>query len=250
MLFKLSFLAIAGFFAAFIDAIAGGGGLISMPAYLMAGIPPHLSLGTNKFSASMGSLTSSYNFCKSGLVNFKLIKILAPFTFIGAILGVKTVLLLDESFLNVFVLFLILAIGIYTIFSKNIGAEDNFTGFNKKNLTLGIIFAFSLGFYDGFFGPGTGSFLVFGLIKIYKFDFLHSTANTKCLNFISNITALLTFALNNSINYKIGFIVAIFMVLGAKFGTKIAINKGSKLIKPIFITMSLAVALKMLINLI
>ncbi|MGL4730302.1 MAG: TSUP family transporter [Clostridium sp.] len=248
MLLKLFFLATAGFCAAFIDAIAGGGGLISMPAYLLAGVPPHLSLGTNKFSASMGSLTSSYNFCKSGLVNFKLIKTLAPFTFIGAILGVKTVLLLDESFLNVLVLVLILAIGLYSIFSKNIGAEDNFTGLNKKNIILGIFFAFSLGFYDGFFGPGTGSFLVFGLIKIYNFDFLHSTANTKCLNFISNITALITFALNDSIDYKIGFVVAIFMVIGAKLGTKVAISKGSKIIKPIFITMSLAVATKMLFS--
>ena len=247
---KLVFLALAGFFAAFIDAIAGGGGLISMPAYLMAGVSPHLSLGTNKFSSTMGAFTSSYNFAKSGLVNFKLIKILAPFTLVGSILGVKTVLLLDESFLNVLVLVLILAIGLYTIFSKNIGADDNFHGLNKKNLTLGIIFAFCLGFYDGFFGPGTGSFLVFGIIKIFKFDFLHSTANTKCLNFISNIAALITFALNNSINYKLGFVVAIFMVFGAKLGTKVAINKGSKIIKPIFITMSLAVAIKMLITLI
>lgn len=246
---KFLLLAVAGFSAAFIDSIAGGGGLISMPSYLLAGVSPHFSLGTNKFSSTTASFTSSYKFYKSGLVNMKLLKILAPFTLIGSVIGVNTVLLLNQDFLYVLVLILILIIGIYTFFSKDIGKENNFTGLNKKNIIIGIIFAFLLGFYDGFFGPGTGSFLLFALIKIYKFDFLHGTANTKCLNFISNIAALITFALKGFINYKLGIVVAIFSILGAKVGTKVAISSGAKIIKPIFLTMSLAVAIKMLINL-
>ncbi|WP_461614656.1 sulfite exporter TauE/SafE family protein [Clostridium sp. Marseille-QA1073] len=249
MLAKLIFLSIACFAAAFIDAIAGGGGLISLPAYLMAGVSPHLSLGTNKFASTTGSFTSAYKFGKSGFINFKLLKFLVPFTLIGSVLGVKTVLLIDQEFLYPLVLALVLGIGIYTLFSKNIGSEDNFSGLTKKNIIIGICFAFLLGFYDGFFGPGTGSFLVFGLIKIYKFDFLHASANSKCLNFASNISALITFAISNSIDYKIGSVVAIFMILGAQAGTKLAINKGSKIIKPIFVTMSLAVAIKMLFSL-
>ncbi len=116
-------------------------------------------------------------------------------------------------------------------------------------MTISIIFAFSLGFYDGFFGPGTGSFLIFGLINILGFNFLKASANARVLNFVSNIAALVTFAFSGNINYLIGIPVCVFMILGAKLGTKLAINKGSKVIKPIFVTMSLAVSIKMLLQL-
>ncbi|MEL7597384.1 MAG: TSUP family transporter, partial [Clostridiaceae bacterium] len=101
---------------------------------------------------------------------------------------------------------------------------------------------------DGFFGPGTGSFLIFGLIKIFGFDFVQAAGNGKLLNFTSNITSLIIFAIHGEIYYLIGIPMALFMILGAKFGTSLAINKGSKLIKPIFITMSLAVAGKIIIQ--
>jgi uncharacterized membrane protein YfcA len=113
-----------------------------------------------------------------------------------------------------------------------------------------MILALALGFYDGFFGPGTGSFLIFGLISIYGFDFVKASGNAKFLNFISNITSLLLFAAHGQINYILGIPVAIFMIFGARVGTVMAINKGSKLIKPIFITMSLGVAVKMLYQMI
>jgi uncharacterized membrane protein YfcA len=113
---------------------------------------------------------------------------------------------------------------------------------------FGILLALSLGFYDGFFGPGTGSFLVFGFINIFGFNFVSSSANARILNFTSNVTALVLFALSGKIDYALGIPVAIFMILGARMGTTVALNKGSKLIKPIFVTMSLAVAVKMLLS--
>ncbi|MEG2017797.1 MAG: TSUP family transporter [Clostridium sp.] len=249
-MYKLIFLCIAGFLAAFVDSIAGGGGIISVPSYMIVGLPTHIALGTNKFAATMGSLTSSINFIRSGNCNFKLLKIVAPFTLIGSILGVKTVLLIDESFLQPLVLVLILAIGIYTFFSKSLGEEDNFKGLTNKNLCLSILLGFSLGFYDGFFGPGTGTFLVFGFINILGLNFLKASANARVLNFVSNISALVTFAISGNINYLIGIPVCIFMILGAKIGTKLAIKKGNKIIKPIFITMAMAVAVKMLFQII
>lgn len=249
-IYKLIFLCIAGFLAAFVDSIAGGGGIISVPSYMIVGLPTHIALGTNKFAATMGSLTSSINFIRSGNCNFKLLKIVAPFTLIGSILGVKTVLLIDESFLQPLVLILILAIGIYTFFSKSLGEEDNFKGLTNKNLCLSILLGFSLGFYDGFFGPGTGTFLVFGFINILGLNFLKASANARVLNFVSNISALVTFAISGNINYLIGIPVCIFMILGAKIGTKLAISKGNKIIKPIFITMAMAVAVKMLFQII
>ncbi|MEK6265559.1 MAG: TSUP family transporter [Clostridium sp.] len=241
-------LCIAGFVAAFVDSIAGGGGLITVPAFMLTGLPTHMVLGTNKFSATAGSFTSSLKFIKSGKANFKLLKYLIPFTFLGSMLGVRAVLFVDPKVLEGLVLILIMFIGIYTLFSKSLGLEDKFQGLTKKNVIYGIILAFSLGFYDGFFGPGTGSFLVFGFISIFGFNFLASSANARILNFTSGITALVLFAISGKINYMLGVPVAISMVLGARMGTTIALNKGSKLIKPIFVTMSLAVAVKMLID--
>jgi uncharacterized membrane protein YfcA len=249
MTLKMLFLCVAGFVAAFVDSIAGGGGLISLPAFLLAGVSPQLSLGTNKLAASMASCTSSIKYARSGKVNYKLIKYTAPFTLVGAVLGVNAAVRINEDFLYTMVLILVLVVGVYTLFSKTVGLEDNFKGLNKRNVTIGIALAFGLGFYDGFFGPGTGSFLIFGLISIFGFDFIMAGGNARVLNFVSNITSLITFAIFGKIDYLIGLPVGAFMILGAYMGTKLAINKGSKLIKPIFVTMSLAVAVKMLYQL-
>lgn len=246
MTMNLIFLCVAGFFAAFVDSIAGGGGIISVPAFLLAGVPPHITLGTNKFSSTCASFTSSLKFMQSGKVDLKILKFLLPFTVIGAVLGVNTVLIIDAKYLNMIVLTLLLFVGVYSLFSKSIGQEDKFKGLCKKSLILGILLAFSLGFYDGFFGPGTGSFLIFGLIGIYQFDFVRSAGNAKVMNFGSNIASLIMFAFRGQINYKLGIPVAIFMIIGAKFGTKVALKNGAKIIKPLFVTMSLCVALKIL----
>lgn len=240
----------AGFLAAFVDSIAGGGGLISVPAFMLSGLSPTYVLGTNKFCSSFASGASSSKFIKSGRVNFKLLKFLLPFTFIGAALGVKTVLSINEDILNVLVIIMVLFIGIYSLFSKTLGLENKFSGINKKNIFLGILLAFSLGFYDGFFGPGTGSFLIFGLIKIFGLDFVNSVGNAKVMNFMSNIVSLILFAISGKIYFAYALPVAVFMIIGARIGTKVALNKGAKIIKPIFIAMSLAVAVKLLINMI
>jgi len=143
MITKIIFLCIAGLLASFVDSIAGGGGLISIPAFMLAGLPPHMVLGTNKFSATAGSFTSSLKFIKSDKANFKLLKYLIPFTFIGAMLGVKAVLNIDQKFLNGLVLVLIMFIGIYTFFSKSLGLENKFYGLTKKSVAYGVNLALS-----------------------------------------------------------------------------------------------------------
>lgn len=250
MQFKMLFLCMAGFVAAFVDSIAGGGGLISLPAFLLAGVSPQLSLGTNKLAASMASCTSSIKYAMSGKVNYKLIKYTAPFTLVGAVLGVNLAVRVNEDFLYTMVLILVLLVGVYTLFSKTVGLEDNFKGLNKKNISLGMVLSFGLGFYDGFFGPGTGSFLIFGFISIFGFNFIMAGGNARVLNFVSNITSLITFAIFGKIDYLVGLPVGLCMIIGAYVGTRMAISKGSKLIKPIFVTMSLAVAAKMLYQLV
>ena len=159
-------LCVLGFLAAAVDAIAGGGGLISLPALLIVGVPAQLALGTNKFAACMASLNSSLTFARSGKVHFPLVKYQIPFTFIGAGLGVWAVLSLSSDFLNKAVLVLILIVGLYTLLHKNLGMENKFQGLHRANLIAGCSFALALGFYDGFFGPGTGSFLIFSFIHL------------------------------------------------------------------------------------
>lgn len=240
------FLCLGGFLAAFVDSIAGGGGLISMPVLLMAGLPAHLALGTNKFAGAFGCFSSAYKYSKSGKTNIELLKKLIPFTILGCLLGVKCVLSISENILNILVFLMILIVALYTYLKKDLGKEDKFENLSKENIKKGIIMAFALGFYDGFFGPGTGTFLTFAFIKIYGFDFLHASANTKILNFTSNFTALILFMFSGQILYKVAIFYAISMVLGGYIGAKVAINKGSQLIKPIFLFMALAVAIKLL----
>ena len=240
------YLCLGGFLAAFVDSIAGGGGLISMPVLLMAGLPAHLALGTNKFAGAFGCFSSAYKYSKSGKTNIELLKKLIPFTILGCLLGVKCVLSISENILNILVFLMILIVALYTYLKKDLGKEDKFENLSKENIKKGIIMAFALGFYDGFFGPGTGTFLTFAFIKIYGFDFLHASANTKILNFTSNFTALILFMFSGQILYKVAIFYAISMVLGGYIGAKVAINKGSQLIKPIFLFMAVAVAIKLL----
>ncbi|WP_372999918.1 sulfite exporter TauE/SafE family protein [Lutispora sp.] len=242
----LIFLCAAGFMAAFVDSIAGGGGIISIPAVMAIGIPPHLALGTNKLGAFFGSFSSTVTYSKSKKIYFPLIKYMIPFTLIGAVLGVETVLSINEKALEIIILVLTLIIAIYTICKKDLGASNDFQGLTKKNIALGCILAFAIGFYDGMFGPGSGSFLIFIFISIYKFDYPISAGNGRILNFTSCAASLITFGLNGSVDFLLGIPFVISMILGGLTGAKFAIKKGAKVIKPIFVAIALALIIKML----
>ncbi|MDI3548693.1 MAG: uncharacterized protein PWR10_2345 [Halanaerobiales bacterium] len=242
---QIFILCIAGFIAAVFDSIAGGGGIITIPAFLALGIPPHFTLGTNKFAASWGSFTSTLTFLRSGKIYLPLIKYIIPFTFLGASLGVNTALRINQKYLQVIVLVMLAFVSIYTILKKDIGKDDSFEGLDRKKIITGSVIGFILGFYDGFFGPGTGSFLLFAFAHFFGFNFTRSTANARILNFTSNFTSLLLFAINGKIIYALGIPMAISMVLGARLGSKIAIKQGGKIIKPIFVTMTLLVVIKL-----
>jgi len=236
---------VAGFLGAVVDAIVGGGGLITTPALLAIGLPTHLALGTNKFASSMGTISSSYHFYKSGNVNFKMLKYLLPFSLVGSMIGVLSVLAIEPDFLRVLIIILVVVIGIYTLVKKDLGLKDNFIGLSKKKIGLGIALALTLGFYDGFFGPGTGSFLIFGLIHIFGYDFKNASANSKLMNLFSNTTAFVLFLMNGKILFAVAIPMSICMVIGAKVGAKLAIRKGATFIKPVFIMVSFALVVKM-----
>jgi len=233
-LYTLLFLIIAGFIAAFIDSVVGGGGLISIPALLFTGLPPSTALATNKLASSMGSLTSTLAFIKAGKINFKLVIKLFPLTIIGAISGAYVVHFVSSEILKPLILVLLIIVAIYTILKKDWGKEAVYKGLNWKKATIFIFAIFAIGFYDGFLGPGTGSFLLFAFLMI-GFDFVQAAGNAKILNFGSNIAALIIFLAMGSVNFSYGIPMGLAMIAGALIGTKFAIKKGASYVRLLFI---------------
>lgn len=233
----LAFLIVAGFLSAFIDSVVGGGGMISLPALLLTGLPPGMALGTNKMASVMGSLTSTISFMRSGKINYHLIKYLFPLSFIGSVFGVYVVQKLPPEFLKPLVVVLLIAVTIYSVFKKDWGSESTYQGMTQKVAVLSGLAAFALGFYDGFFGPGAGSFLIFSFLMI-GFDFLTAAGNARALNFASNIAAVISFGIVGSINYYYSIPMGLAMIVGAIAGSRLAITKGTTYVRPLFISVT------------
>ncbi|MBG9771315.1 sulfite exporter TauE/SafE family protein [Bacillus vallismortis] len=230
----LLFLIAAGFAAAFIDSVVGGGGLISIPALLFVGLPPSVALGTNKLAATMGSLTSTINFLHSGQINKKLVFKLLPLSIIGAGAGVYVVQLIPSAFLKPIILILLILVTVYTLFKKGWGMESSFKELTKKMTFFIVSAALLLGFYDGFLGAGTGSFLIFSFLLL-GFNFVESAGNAKVLNLGSNIAALITFMLFSSVDFRYGIPMGIAMIVGALVGSRVAIKNGAAYVKVLFV---------------
>ncbi|WP_199619474.1 sulfite exporter TauE/SafE family protein [Paenibacillus alkalitolerans] len=223
-----------GFLASFIDSVVGGGGLISIPALLLTGLPLPVVLGTNKLASSMSTLTSTISFIRSGKINFKLVKYLIPFSLAGAVLGTYTVRLVPSSFLKPLVIVLLVGVTLYTLLKKDWGKMSTYAGITKKTGVFSVLVAFIIGFYDGFFGPGTGSFLIFAFLFL-GFDFVTAAGNAKPLNFASNIASLITFIFLDSVSYTHGLVMGIAMIAGAVVGSRLAIRKGTGYVRILFI---------------
>lgn len=243
-------LAVFGFVAAFIDSTVGGGGLISLPALLGLGMPPYLALGTNKLAGTISSATSSYTFIKSGKFDKKLMLILFPVSLIGAYFGAKTVLFVPQEFLKFLVVIMMALIFVYTLFNKRFGQDSNYKGLTKFTLGIGIPFTFLIGFYDGFFGPGTGSFFVFLMVLLFGYDFVIAAGNGRILNLASNISALFVFTMEGKVVFMTGLIMGVAMLLGANLGAKMAIKTGVRYVRPLFLIVSITLIVKMVYELI
>lgn len=230
----LTFLLITGFLASFIDSVVGGGGLIAVPALLFAGFPPFVVLGTNKLAGTMSSLTSTLSFMRSGKIDFSLVKYLFPFSVAGAVLGSYTVRQIPSEFMKPMVIALLIGVTIYTLLKKDWGEISTYRGIKKRTFVLSIVISFAIGFYDGFFGPGTGSFLIFSFLML-GFDFVTAAGNSKVLNFGSNVASLITFMLLGNVNYQYGIPMGLAMIAGALLGSRVAIRKGAGYIRPLFI---------------
>lgn len=233
-LLSIIFLAVSGFIASFIDSTVGGGGLISTPALLGMGLPVPMALGTNKVAASMGSFTSVVSFWRAGKINKKMALSLMPLSFLGSALGAYVVYLLPEEMMKNVIVVLLVAVAVYTYQRKDWGDHATIKKLGMGALIGTFIMAAVLGFYDGFFGPGTGSFLIFGFLFL-GFDFVTAAGNAKALNFASGVGALVSFAMSGSIIWSYGLLMGIFMILGAICGSRMAIKKGASYVRPLYL---------------
>ena len=243
------FLAIFGFIGAFIDAAVGGGGLITIPALMWTGLSPVTVLGTNKVAASMGSVFSFLTFIRAGKMDVALMKKLCPLSLIGSFAGVLLVQHISSEFLRPLIIIMLVLVFFYTLLKKDWGKDARPQNITGKKMFLCLILAFTMGFYDGFFGPGTGSFILFAFIMI-GFDFIFATGNAKAMNFASNIAAAILFTYFGSVNFTYAIPMGVFMIIGAIAGSKVAIAKGVSYIRPLFIIVTAVLIGKQLLTLI
>lgn len=233
-----------GFVAGFVDTIAGGGGLITVPAFLSLGLPPHLALGTNKLQATFGSGSATLNFIFAKKVAIKECLWGILWTFVGASAGTIIVQRINSDFLGKIIPFLLVAIAIYTIFTPKLGLEDIRPQMNEN--IFYIIFGSLIGFYDGFFGPGTGSFWAILFLVILGYNFTKATAYTKVMNFTSNLASLIFFIIGGNVILSYGIVMGFGQVIGARFGARVVLVKGVKVIKPLFIIVVFSLAIKLI----
>jgi hypothetical protein len=232
--------------AGFIDAIAGGGGLLTIPALLAAGLPTTSALATNKLQSAFGSFSASLNFIRKGYVSFKEIWPAIAFTFMGAALGAILVQSLDPGFLRSLVPFLLIASAGYFVFSPRASDIEGHRriGYPLFGATAGTV----IGFYDGFFGPGAGSFFAIAYVTLLGFPITKATAHTKVLNFTSNITSLIFFIAGGHVVWTLGLIMAAGQFVGGRLGSEVVIGRGGAVIKPVLVTVCLVMTAKLLLD--
>lgn len=239
------------FFASLVDAIAGGGGLISMPAYLLSGMPIHMAYGSNKFSAGIGTLSSAYRFLKNGKIHLKVTILSAVSAFIGSNLGAQLALSLSATILSILMTALLPFIAVFVLFNKNKDCDENTLDTHNAIfiIALSIMIGFFGGLYDGFIGPGAGTFIILAYTTFMGFDFTTACANAKIVNLASNISALVVFMIAGEVMYIVAIPVTLFSILGHWVGSGLVLKSGAKYIRPVMICVLIGLFGKILYNL-
>ncbi len=237
------------FLAGFVDSIGGGGGLISLPAFLIAGLPVHLALGTNKLQSCCGTTLTTFRFIKNGYVNFKLVAPALILAIIGSSLGSRTALYISEVALNR-LLIVVLPIAAFLVLNKKLFNSKKDLKITKHTYIATILCALIVGFYDGLYGPGTGTFLIIGFCVFAHMNVRNANANAKLINFTTNITALFVFLLNGKVLFPLGLLGAVFNIAGNYIGSSMAMKDGEKITRPIIIFVLIILAIKIFFDII
>lgn len=242
-----AFLGAMVFFAGVVDSLAGGGGLITVPAYLAVGLPPHLVLGTNKLVSSLGTVVSALRFHARLQFSLKDFSPVLLAGLAGSVLGARLALLLEPRFLR-YLLVAALPAAAYAVYSKHSFGRENRSGelSRQKLLRRSLLIAGPIGAYDGFFGPGTGTFLALAFTRFCRYDLLGSTARAKLVNLASNVAALLTFLLAGCVHWKLGLALSALSVAGHWTGSHLGLRKGAAVIRPMVLLVCAGLFLKIL----
>jgi uncharacterized membrane protein YfcA len=233
-----------GLVAGFVDSIAGGGGLITLPVLLSLGLGPQEALGTNKLQATFGSGSAAGHFAAAKTLTLKDCARGFLWTLVGAALGAIAVQQLNPSFLRRAIPVLLILVALYVLFKPRLGTED--THPRIRRAWFDLIFGLVLGFYDGFFGPGTGTFWAIAYMVGLGFSMTRATAYTKVTNFASSLSSLVLFLIGRKASFVMGLPMGIGQLVGARIGSRMVIARGSRFIRPVFLTMVLALTLKLL----
>jgi uncharacterized membrane protein YfcA len=226
---------LTGIIAGLVDSMAGGGGIITVPVLLNLGLSVPLALGTNKLQSSFGSTSAAWHYARMGVVKLRDCRLAIALTFFGAAAGAFTVSALDSDFLSRLIPWLLGAILIYTILRPQVGHHDH-----PPRLRWGTFFTafgLGLGFYDGFFGPGTGAFWTMSFVAVQGMNFVRATGHTKVVNATSNLASLAVFFFHGSVHLGAGLAMGAGQLVGAKIGAGLVVKKGARFVRPVFLTM-------------
>ncbi|PHM72662.1 sulfite exporter TauE/SafE family protein [Xenorhabdus sp. KJ12.1] len=230
--------------AGFIDSIAGGGGLLTIPALLSTGITPVQALATGKLQAVGSSLSASLYFIRRGIVNLRSQRFAITMTVLGGMAGALLVQFVSPDLLRYALPVLVMIIGLYFLLVPNIGAEDRPRRLGP--IAFGCLAGGGIGFYDGVFGPGTGSFLALSYVMLCGYNLAKATAHAKVLNCAANLGALVFFILGGQVLWLLGFVMLAGQMIGARLGAGLVLSRGQKLIRPMLVTISFLMSIKLL----
>ena len=237
------------FLAGLVDAVAGGGGLISLPAYLIAGLPVHNAIATNKMSSSMGTTLATVRYGMSGFIPWKIALFCAVFAMVGSNIGANLALLLSDRVFKIVMLVILPLTAWYVLRGRALdGEREAFTA--KKTTLIAMGIALAVGVYDGFYGPGTGTFLLLGLTALGHMPLQEANGTTKVINLTSNITALVVFLINGKVLLPLGIVAGLFNVAGNYLGARMFEKGGAKAVKPVMIVVLVIFFIRVITDLI
>lgn len=247
MLEPLVLLALAGVgvLAGFVDAVAGGGGMITVPALLSAGLPPIAALATNKLQGSVGTAMAALTYWRRGFISVRMMVPSIAATFAGSLTGALVVKQIDTSLLNIAVPIALIGVALYFLFAPSLSDADRAARLPFPRWVP--LVGFVLGFYDGVFGPGTGSFFTIAFVLLFGLGITRAAGNTKLLNLVSNLSALMIFIIGGDVVWSAAIAMACGQIIGGYVGARAGIRYGVKLIRPLVVVVSIAMALKLLI---
>ena len=238
------------FLAAFIDAIAGGGGLISLPAYIFAGLPIHTAYGTNKFSSCMGTATAVVNYTRGGCIDFSSAIAGALGALLGSWIGTRLALSLSPRALQICLMVLLPLVGVFILSSRGINnSRPNCPLKSRTRLILSGLIGLVFGCYDGFFGPGTGLFMTLALGALVRLELIKAVGTTKVLNLSSNIASMVTWLVNGKILFPVAIPCMVCSMAGGFLGSRLAMKIGKKLIRIVLAVVAALLFIKILFDL-